>query len=106
MARTVGYVGTIEVETRNTARIWFSLTEAKDQSDWINIAGVRAWFTLNLDASDRQMYMAELSLIKDGMRDDLQIQVTHDGVESFHHKNPGDSYTTTGVRILRSPMRF
>lgn len=106
MVKTVGYVGTIEVETRNTARIWFSLTESKDNSDWIKIGAVRAWFTMNVDASDRPIFMAELSLVKDAMRDGLQIEVKHDGVESYHHKNSGDSYTVTGVRILRAPMHF
>ena len=106
MARTKGFVGTIEVETRGTARIWFGLTGKKDDDDWVKIAGKRAWFTLNLEASDRPMYMAELSLIKDAMRDDLQIQVTHEGAASFHKRSAGDSYEVTGVRILRAPMRF
>ena len=106
MATTNGYVGTIEVETRGTARIWFGLTEDKNDDNWVKIGGKRAWFTLNLEASDRPMYMAELSLIKDAMRDDLHIQVAHEGAASFHKRIPGDSYEATGVRILRDPMHF
>lgn len=106
MARTNGYVGTIEVETRGTARIGFSLTGKVNDDDWVKIAGKRAWFTLNLEASDRPMFMAELSWIKDAMRDGLQIQVTHGGEASFHKGATGDSYEVTGVRILRLPMHF
>jgi hypothetical protein len=106
MATTKGYVGTIEVETRGTSRIWFGLTEDKNDDNWVKIAGKRAWFTLNLDASDRPMYMAELSLIKDAMRDDLQLQVAHEGAAIFHKRTAGDSYEATGVRVLRAPMRF
>ncbi|HHJ15496.1 MAG TPA: hypothetical protein ENJ80_02245 [Gammaproteobacteria bacterium] len=106
MARTKGYVGTIEVETRGTARIWFSLTEQVNDDNWVKIAGQRAWFTLNLEESDRPLYMAELSLIKDAMRDGLEIQVTHQGVEPFYKRSSGDTYTVTGVRVLRAPMRF
>ncbi len=106
MAKTNGYVGTIEVETRGTARIWFGLTGIKNDDDWVKIGGKRAWFTLTLEASDRPMYMAELSLIKDAMRDDLHIQVTHGGAASFRYRATGDSFEVTGVRILRSPMLF
>jgi hypothetical protein len=52
------------------------------------------------------MYMAELSLIKDAMRDDLQLQVAHEGAAIFHKRTAGDSYEATGVRVLRAPMRF
>src|SRR5262245_29112333 len=52
MATTQGYVGTIEVETRGTARIWFGLTESRTDDNWVKIAGKRAWFTMNLEASD------------------------------------------------------
>lgn len=106
MAKTNGYAGTIEVETRGTARIWFGLTGNNNDDDWVKIAGKRAWFTLNLEASDRPMYMAELSLIKDAMRDGLQIQVTHEGAAHFHKRTPGDAYEVSGVRILRAPMHF
>ena len=106
MARTKGYVGTIEVETRGTARIWFSLTGKVNDDNWVKIAGKRAWFTLNLEEPDRPLYMAELSLIKDAMRDGLQIQVSHKGVAHYHKWSTGDTYSVTGVRILRAPMHF
>ena len=35
--RTVGFVGTVEVETKGTARVWFGLTRSKDTADWIKI---------------------------------------------------------------------
>src|SRR5262245_60010923 len=44
--RTVGCVGTVEVETKGTARVWFGLTESTDRGDWLKIGSVRAWFTL------------------------------------------------------------
>ena len=106
MATTQGFVGTIEVETRGVARIWFGLTATKNDDDWVKVAGKRAWFTLNLEAADRAMYMAELSLVKDALRDGLQLQVAHEGAASFHKREAGDSYEATGVRILRAPMRF
>ncbi len=106
MATTEGFVGTIEVETRDTARLWFGLTTRVDHDDWVKIAGKRAWFTMNLETSDRPMHLAELSLIKDAMRDGLQLQVTHEGAASFHKSVEGDSFEVSGVRILRAPMRF
>jgi hypothetical protein len=30
--KTVGFVGTVEVETRNVSRLWFSLTEDQEKS--------------------------------------------------------------------------
>jgi hypothetical protein len=107
MATTKGFVGTIEVETRGTARIWLGLTQRKDHDDWIAIAGKRAWFTLNLEAADRPQFMAELSLFKDALRDGLQVQIAHEGAATtFHKREAGDSYEATGVRILRAPMTF
>jgi hypothetical protein len=38
---TVGFVGTIEVETRNVSRLWFSLTEDTTKADWIKMGSVR-----------------------------------------------------------------
>lgn len=106
MAQSEGYVGTIEVETRGTARVWFGLTETVNKSDWVKVAGKRAWFTLNLEASDQPMFMAELSIVKDALRDGMQLQVTHEGAARFQKREPGDSFESTGVRILRRPMRF
>lgn len=107
MASTVGYVGTIQVETVGVSRIFFGLTETVNQSDWIRIGNVRAWFTMNLEAGDRPFYLAQLSLIQDAMRDGLQIKVGHDGaIQGFHYRDPNDVFTCTSVRILRAPMRF
>ena len=107
MATTVGFVGTIEVETRNVSRIWFSLTDKSDSDDWVKIGSVRAWFTMNLESADRPLHMAKLSLIQEAMRSDLQIQVNHGGaVTSFQKREPLDSFEVDGVRILRAPMHF
>ena len=40
--RTAGFVGTVEVETKGTARVWFGLTGSKDTADWIKIGPVHA----------------------------------------------------------------
>ena len=106
MARTQGFVGTIEVETRNVSRIWFALTESKDSANWIKIAGKTAWFTLNLEAAERPTFMAELSLIKDAMRDGLHVRVSHEGTASRTHTDSGDAFEVDGVRIFRAPMTF
>jgi hypothetical protein len=37
MATTNGFVGTIEVETRDVARIWFGLTGAPNEANWVTI---------------------------------------------------------------------
>jgi len=107
MASTVGYVGTIQVETVNVSRIFFSLTEAVNQSNWIRIGNVRAWFTMNLEAGDRPFYLAQLSLVQNAMDNGLQIKIGHDGaIQGFHFRHPNDTFTCTSVRTLRAPMRF
>ena len=106
MARTVGYVGTVEVETRNVSRVWFSLTEDPDESNWVKIGAHRAWFTMNLETSERPFHFAELTLIMEAMRAGLQIEVKHGGAEPFEYRNPSDSFEVNGVRILRAPMKF
>ena len=106
MATTNGFVGTIEVETRNVSRIWFALTESKDSANWIKIAGKTAWFTLNLEAAERPTFMAELSLVKDAMRDGLHMRVSHEGTASRNHSEPLDAFEVNGVRVLRGPMKF
>lgn len=106
MARTVGYVGTIQVETVNVSRIFFGLTEEKDESNWVKVGGKRAWFTMNLEANDRPFYLAQLSLISEAMRGGLQVQVGHGGTLDWHIRTPGDTFPATSVRILRAPMKF
>jgi hypothetical protein len=104
---TVGFVGTIEVETKGTARIWFGLTESKDTADWIKIGQVRAWFTMNLEAADRPFYLAQLPVLMEAMRSDLHVTVAHGGAEAgFHKSDPNDSFVVEGVRAVRAPIRM
>ena len=106
MPTTQGFVGTVEVETRGTARIWFSLTGSENDDDWVKEGGVRAWFTLNLEAADQPMFMAELALINNAMRDGNMIRVAHSGAASFRRRVNGDTFEVTGVRVLHKPMKF
>jgi len=103
---TEGYVGTIQVETRDTSRIWFSLTADPSSSSWIQIGAVRAWFTMNLEDPDRPSYLAQLTLLMEAMRNGLQVQVQHEGPAPFQFRDPGDSFETTGLRILRAGLHF
>ena len=103
--RTVGFVGTVEIETRDVARVWFSLTASKESADWIKIGAVRAWFTTNLEAADRPSFMAQLPLLLEAMRSGLQIEVSHSAA-TFQKNDPGDAFEVDGIRILRAPMRF
>jgi hypothetical protein len=103
---TVGFVGTVEVETVNASRLWFSLTERKDQSDWIKIGPVRAWFTMNLESEHRPSHLAQLSLIMESMRSGHQVEVSHGGVASFDHGISNDTFEVDGIRVLRAPLRF
>jgi hypothetical protein len=103
---TAGFVGTVEVETRSVSRLWFSLTEHKDQSDWIKIGTPRAWFTMNLEAADRPFYLAQMTLLMEAMRAGLHVNVSHGGAADFQKQAPNDSFEVDGIRILRSPMRF
>ncbi|MBU2666370.1 hypothetical protein KOI35_22970 [Actinoplanes bogorensis] len=103
---TVGFVGTIEVETRDVSRLWFALTADPAADNWIKIGPLRAWFTMNLEAADRPFYLAQMTLITEAMRSGLQIKVSHGGAASFQKSAPGDSFEVDGVRVLRSPMRF
>ena len=61
MAHTIGYVGTIEAETRDT-RLWFSLTAQAKDAGWVKIGAPRAWFTMNMKSADRPSHMAQLTL--------------------------------------------
>jgi hypothetical protein len=106
MARTSGYVGTLEVETRGHDRVWIGLTQSANDNDWIRVAGKRAWFTLDLETADRPVHLAELALLKQALTEGLQVQVSHDGAAAFHKSVAGDAFDCTGVRVLRSPMHF
>ena len=102
---TIGYVGTVEVETRSVSRLWFSLTTAKDGADWIKIGAPRAWFTTNLEAADRPSFLAQLPLLMEALRSGLQVEVSHTDA-SFDKNEPNDAFEVDGIRILRTPMRF
>jgi hypothetical protein len=103
---TVGFVGTVEVETRSVSRLWFSLTEDQSKDNWIRLGQVRAWFTMNLEAGDRPFYLAQMTIVMEAMRAALQINVSHGGAADFEKQAPNDSFEVDGVRVLRSPMRF
>jgi len=104
--KTVGYVGTIEVETRNVSRLWFSLTEDQEKPTWVKHGAVRAWFTMNLEADDRPFYLAQLTLLMEAMRAKLHVEVSHGGAADFHKVAPDDSFEADGVRVLRSLLHF
>jgi hypothetical protein len=103
---TVGYVGTIEVETDATPRVWFSLTASPGAGDWVKVGSVRAWFTMDLSSSGRPYYFAMLPLLLEAMRTGDQVKASHGGSASFHKQVPNDSFETIGVRVLRAPIEF
>ena len=98
----LGFVGTVEVDTKNTSRVWFGLTESKDKPDWVKIGSVRAWFTLNLEAADRPFYLAELALIMEAMREGQHVEVGHGGaVTTLEKWDPNDSFEVKAIRLAR-----
>jgi hypothetical protein len=106
MAVTVGYVGTLEVETRNVARIWFALTSAASNSNWVKIGAHTAWFTMNMETSDRPSEMSKLSLLLEAMRSGLHLRVSHGGAASFKKYYAHDSFEVDGVEVLRAGLHF
>lgn len=104
MPVTDGFVGTLEVETRNVNRIWFGLTASATGSSWVKIAGKRAWFTMNLETSNRPAHVAELGLLLEAMRSGLRVRVSHGGAASFPKQQDGDSFEVDGVRIVRAGL--
>jgi hypothetical protein len=105
-ASTVGYVGTVEVETDATPRLWFSLTASAGTADWVKIGSVRAWFTMDLSSTERPYYLAMLPLLLEAMRNGDQVSASHGGVAGFQKQAPNDSFEAIGVRVLRAPIRF
>ena len=103
---TDGFVGTIEAETRDVDRIWFSLTGHADRDDWVRIAQARAWFTMNLQTSERASHLAQLDLLLASMRDGLMVRVSHGGALPFGRDNIHDSFEVDGVRVLRAGLAF
>ena len=102
-----GYVGTLEAETRGTSRMWFGLTAAADQDNWIKIGAPRAWFWLSLESAERPMSLVFMPILMESMRSGQQVEVSHQGAStSFHKWDPGDAFGVDGVRALRVPMRF
>jgi hypothetical protein len=106
MAKTKGFVGTIESETRSVSRLWFSLTDRATSNDWVKIGAVRAWFTMNMESADRPSHMAQLTLLMEAMRNSLEVEVSHGGAASFTKNNPNDSFEVDGIRILRKSLQF
>ncbi|MGB4777378.1 hypothetical protein [Microbacterium sp.] len=106
MPKTDGYVGTIEAESRDVSRLWFSLTDAAAGSDWVKIGGHRAWFTMSMESDDRPTHLAQLSLLLEAMRNGLAVRVSHGGAAAFQWSAAGDSFEVDGVRILRSGLQF
>lgn len=105
-AKTVGYIGTIESETRGVSRLWFSLTDQPKSSNWVKIGSARAWFTVNMDAATRPSHMAQLTLLLEAMRSGLEVEVSHGGAADFDKSEPNDSFEVDGLRILRAGLHF
>jgi hypothetical protein len=106
MAHTIGYIGTIESETRNVARLWFALRSASKGGEWVKIGANRAWFTMNMESGDRPSHMAQLTLLLEALRSGLQVNVSHGGAASFDKQNANDSFEVDGIRILRADLSF
>ncbi len=103
----VGYVATIEAETRGTSRLWFGLVAEPQGANWVKEANKRVWLTMNMESADRPSHMAQLTLLLEAIRSGLQVKASHDGVATgFHREVAGDSYEVNGVRILRAGLRF
>jgi hypothetical protein len=106
MPSITGYVGTIEAESRDTSRLWFSLTESPNDNDWVKIGANRAWFTMSMESANRPTHMAQLTLLLEAMRHRLHVRVNHSGAAPFDNDAPNDTFEVNGVRILRSDIHF
>lgn len=107
--RTTGYVGSIEVETEGTDRIWFSLTLQDNGANWVNLNGKRAWFQMKVEESNsRWVEMAKLAMIMDAMREGHQIAVYHpeDHHAGIYRMVSGDTYDALKIRSLRTGLHF
>lgn len=103
----IGYVGTIEAETRGTSRLWFGLVAEAQGANWLKEANKRVWLTMNMESADRPSHMAQLTLLLEAIRSGLQVKASHDGVATNLCRDvEGDSYEVNGLRILRSGLRF
>ncbi len=106
MAHTIGYIGTIESETRDVARLWFSLRSESTGGSWVKIGANRAWFTMNMETDDRPSHMAQLTLLLEALRSGLQVSVSHGGALPFPKKVENDSFEVDGIRIIRADLTF
>lgn len=106
MPVTIGYVGTLEVETRNVSRIWFALTANPTGANWVRIGQHRAWFTMKVETKDRASEMSKLSLLMEAMRSGLHVRVNHGGAASFNKYHDDDSFEVNGVEVLRTGLHF
>ena len=107
--RTTGYVGSIEVETEGTDRIWFSLTEQDSGANWVELNDIRAWFQMWVEpGGSRPVHMAKLALLFDAMREGWQIAVYHpdDPRTDINRMQSNDTYNAEKVRCLRTGIHF
>lgn len=105
MAKTNGFVGILESETRSVSRLWFTLTSTPTGTEFVKIGSHRAWFTMNMEGADRPSYLAQLSLLTEAMRAHLKVEVSHGGAHSDFHKDfANDSFEVDGVKIFRSGL--
>lgn len=112
-AHTIGFVGTIEVETLGADRVWFSLTDSDDRDDWIHAEdsdgnSKRAWFQMNMKYSTaRPVELAKLSLLMEAMRERQQVIVYHpkNMRRNINRMVRPDTYNCLGVRSLRVGIR-
>ena len=107
--RTTGYVGSIEVETEGTDRIWFSLTEQDSGDNWVEIDGIRAWFQMKVERSSaRPVEMAKLAMLFDAMKEGYQVAVYHPETPrgDINRMRSNDTYNADKVRTLRTGLHF
>jgi hypothetical protein len=107
MASTVGFVGTVQVETPGTDRVWFSLVKDDTGADWVKVGRHRAWFTMSLQSSERPAHMAQLTLLLEAMRSSLEVKVVHGGaVDISSGHDPSETFEVSSVRVLRHGLHF
>jgi hypothetical protein len=109
MARTLGYIGSIEVETRGTDRVWFSLTEQDSGANWVKIDDVRAWFQMKVEPSEaRPVEMAKLAMLFDAMKEGYQVAVYHPDAprSDIYRMETNDTFDAEKVRTLRTGIHF
>ena len=107
--KTVGYVGSIEVETSGTDRVWFSLTEQDSGANWVEINGIRAWFQMKVEASDaRPVEMAKLAMLFEAMKEGYQVAIYHpdEPRSRIYRMTRNDTFDANKVRTLRTGLHF